>query len=65
MRDLVKEAKYRPEKLREKKERLKYDEKKKVAITSAIKLMLSEGKAKDSSKKVCRVVMDTENLDIN
>ena len=65
MRDLVKEAKYRPEKLREKKERLKYDEKKRVAINSAIKLMLSEGKAIDSSKKVCRVVMDTDNLDVN
>ena len=65
MRDLVKEAKYRPEKLREKKERLKYVEKKRIAITSAIKLMLSEGKAIDSSEKVCRVVMDTENLDVN
>ena len=65
VRDLVQEAKNRPEKLREAKKRVKEAVRKRSAITKAIELMQRDGTTIDNSKRICRLVKEVDDLEVS
>ena len=65
VKDLVFEAKNRPEKQRQVKEREKEKQRIKLAVQSTVRSLKAEGTTIVSSKKVCEMVKDTENLEVS
>lgn len=65
VRDLVYEAKHRPEKQWEAKQRMKEKEKKRAAITMAVDCLQRKGSVIESSQKVCSLVKETDELEVS